>query len=82
MAGFGRNRGFRTCWGFGRRFMNRAAGFFGRMPSIWGEMAHFQTPTPEAEKHFLQTQAQILSRQLDEIKNRLEKLADSETLKE
>ena len=82
MAGFGQRRGFGSDRGWRRRFMNRTGRFFGWMPYQSGTAGPTPMSNPDAEKRFLQKQAEMLQGQLDEIKQRLDDLANHEAPKD
>ena len=69
----GRGRGFGG-GGRGWRHCFWATGLPGWMRFGWGGMAPAAEPAPEAEKRFLDGQAQALRTQLDVIERRLEEL--------
>lgn len=77
-AGFGQGIGFGRGRGCGWRFMDRAGRFFSWMPYERGDAAFDRTPSLDTEKRFLQTRAEVLQRQIDGIKQRLDELADYE----
>lgn len=78
-SGFGRSQNFWCGRGHGRGFTNRASRFFKGVRFSRGQTAPLPTSSPEAEKQFLQTQAEALKIQLDEIKSRLDELASPKT---
>lgn len=72
---WGRGRGFRRGGGGrGWRHCFWATGLPGWMRVGWGSMPYTAEPTPEAERRFLDGQAQALRSQLDAIEKRLEEL--------
>ena len=79
IAGFGQGRGFWSGSRCGRRFMNRAGRFFDWLPYERGDPAPAPMSSPDAEKRFLQTRAEVLQRHVDEIKQRLDELATPES---
>jgi hypothetical protein len=75
--GFGRGRGFGGGRGWRHRFY--ATGLPGWMRFGATGVAPVAEPTPEAEKNYLQGQAEMLQTQLDEVKKRLDELAAKKT---
>jgi ribosomal protein L15 len=81
--GLGRGRGFRGrgfgAGGRGWRHWFYATGLPGWMRLGAAGVAPVAEPTPEAEKNFLQGQAELLQVQLEEVKKRLDELGAKKT---
>jgi hypothetical protein len=79
-GGFGRGRG-RWCAGAGRGRRGQYAGTgygYGDAPAYPMTSTALQAD-PESEKRFLQTQADLMSDQLEEIRRRLDELEGKDT---
>jgi hypothetical protein len=80
--GFGRGRGGRGGGGRGWRHWFAATGLPGWLrPGWWAEAPHFAAPAAKAEREYLESVAESLQGQLDDVKKRLDELSERDRQK-